>query len=330
MVSWKDTLRPRVSQTAAPSCLCWRTPCCSVLKALSNQNAGCEASLYPPFHPREGLLDLPRNRAFSFLLEVLIRRREAPRAQEGHAVPCRLRSREWRRVRRLDRVVLRSVYQLDLGVRRLAPEQEDHVLAVVADALDDGICERFPSGVLVTARLGAPHCEHRVQQQDALGSPLLQVAMVRRSTADVRLNLPVDVAKRPRDRNALLDAERETMSLAGAPDSGRFSTVADTPSRSRIPTGESPEAHRSRALPLQPARRPSRTRPRTPRTGTPQKRPPQQLPHPSCCWIPLSPLPPQRPLPSRQPRWRWRPLLAAWPSSKDSASSKGRWAGSWS
>ena len=74
-------------------------------------------------------------------------------------------------------------------LRPAPPKHEHDVILARGHGLDDLLREGLPPALLVRASLVRPHRQHRVQKQNALGCPTLQVAVRGHARADVLLEL---------------------------------------------------------------------------------------------------------------------------------------------
>ncbi|MCU1389840.1 MAG: hypothetical protein JWL72_3178 [Ilumatobacteraceae bacterium] len=86
-----------------------------------------------------------------------------------------------------------DVDQRLLLARGCSPQDEHDGLDLVADHSDHLIGEGLPALALMAGRLPGAHRQGRVEQQHALGGPVLEVAVARGLDAEVVAQLPVDV-----------------------------------------------------------------------------------------------------------------------------------------
>ena len=69
------------------------------------------------------------------------------------------------------------IYHLSLLLGISSPEHKDNILTLLTYGFDNGIREAFPALSLVTRCHAFSNRKHRVQQQNALVGPALQVSM---------------------------------------------------------------------------------------------------------------------------------------------------------
>ena len=94
------------------------------------------------------------------------------------------------------------------------PQHEHNRLGFLGDELDNAVGEGLPTLFAMTASIMSPDGEHRIQEEHAVASPGLEIAMPGAFDTEVVLKLFVDVAQRWWHSNAVTHRETQAVGLA--------------------------------------------------------------------------------------------------------------------
>lgn len=153
--------------------------------------------------------DSPHDRALSVRRQIIVGQRKMAASKEA----CVGRKR--RGMRGLKNQVAVGIDEHAFLTRVASPQQKNKVFAFAVQELDQRVGEPFPAAPAVAAGAARRHRQCRVQQQDALVGPALQVAVGRNRCARVALDLAQDVAQAGWDRGLGVDRKRQAMRLPG-------------------------------------------------------------------------------------------------------------------
>ena len=125
-------------------------------------------------------------------------------------------SGEWRGMRRFENEVLRWVNKGGFVLRVGAPQKINKIVAARGKRTNDGVSKSFPALALVRAShiRSARNGQGRIQKKYALIGPMRKISIaVLEALAIFGFELLVDVAQGRRQRDAMLNGEREPMRL---------------------------------------------------------------------------------------------------------------------
>ncbi len=117
-------------------------------------------------------------------------------------------------VRRLQDQVLLCIYERLLALRELAPEQENYGVAFIGNSPDDRIGESMPADMGVGISPVRLHSQRRIEEQDALLCPMLEIAMIRQGQSEIVADLLKDIDQRRRRLYALRYGKGEAVRLS--------------------------------------------------------------------------------------------------------------------
>ena len=95
-----------------------------------------------------------------------------------------------------------------------SPQHEDHPRLLRGNQFDHAIGEWLPAASLMRIGLARPDCEDRVEHEDALPGPGLQIPVIGDLAAHIFMEFPIDISQREGQRpNGRLHGETEAMRM---------------------------------------------------------------------------------------------------------------------
>src|SRR5712692_5938515 len=133
--------------------------------------------------------------------------REAPASEK-------LSDRQGRRVCAGNHGMVRLRDQRSLLLGLTSPQHEDHPRLLRSNQLDNTIGKSLPAASLMRIGLVRPDREDRVDHEDALSGPGLQIPIIRDLASNIFLEFPIDISQREGQRpNGGLHGETEAMGM---------------------------------------------------------------------------------------------------------------------
>ncbi len=114
--------------------------------------------------------------------------------------------------RRQDQV-LRIVQHRLFPLRRSSPEDKHDRAVLTVEHCDRGVRELLPSDPPVGVRLMGAHCQDSVQHENSLLRPLCKTSVIRDRTAQIIMELLINIHERRRDLHSLLHRKAEPVCL---------------------------------------------------------------------------------------------------------------------
>ena len=111
--------------------------------------------------------------------------------------------------------MLRIIQHGGLFLSRTPPKKIHNGAVLFIDRTDNGIRKVFPAFSLMRIRLVSPDRQHRVQHENSLLCPLLQISVVGDVTPQIIVKLRIDVLERRRNPLPRQHGKRQTVSLIG-------------------------------------------------------------------------------------------------------------------
>src|SRR3989344_5206651 len=115
--------------------------------------------------------------------------------------------------------MLCSIYMSAFGFGVVAPEDEDEILPFFGEFADDRVGKFLPTLSLMRTRCACAYCECRVEEQDSLFGPALQIPLLRQGFeghARICSKFLKNVLKRWRQRHSLAHRKAKSVSLPRA------------------------------------------------------------------------------------------------------------------